>query len=173
MRLKEFPSFTKVVRQVMPVDSDSQAQGGNYNFVSLRHYNTITAFIAVGAHSGASKAITLQQAKNVEGNSAKTLAFSRYYKQTVGASPPETGDRWDLVTGVSSTFNIAAQHHYAIPIRQAMLDVTNDFDCVRIHLAAPAAATLIYMAFFLMGGPEGIGNDVRHIPSANVNNMQD
>ena len=170
-RLKNLPEFMKVVKQVQPVDSNGAAQGGNYNFVSLRNYQSAGFLLSVGAHSGSAAAFTVQQAKNVEGNGAKSLAYDLYYKNAVGSSPQEESDRWDKVTGASGTFNIAAQTNFWIPVRPGELDVSNDFDCIRAHLAAPDAATLIGMWLFLWGGPEGITGNTIHIPSANVNRM--
>ena len=171
MKMKSPAEQMKVVNQFSPKDINGAAQGGNYNHVSLRNYQGCFAEVQVGAHSGAATAVTIKQAKNVEGNGNKALSFDRYYKQAVAASPQQESDMWVEVTGASGTFNIAANHNYIIPIRPAMLDVTNDFDCVRVEVAAAGASTIAASQLTLHGGPEGITGNTDHIPSAKVNQM--
>jgi len=161
----------KYVTKFQPQDINGAAQGGNYNFTSFRLHEGAGIFIAVGAHSGASVAVTLRQAKNVEGNGSKALEFTEYYSNTPGASPQQEEDKWKKQTAVSDTFDIAANRNYFIPLRQGMLDVTNDFDAFRLEIAAGSAATLIHGNYELYGGPEGIADDIEHIPSVAVNRM--
>ncbi len=171
MVMRDFATTFKRVNQVLPV-SGTAAQGGNYNFVSLRNYQGMVLILDVGIHTGDATALTVKQAKNVEGNGSKAMtAHTRGYKNVPGSSPQEESDRWDEFTITSGTFDIAAATRYIIPIRPAMLDVTNDFDCIRMELAAPSATTVISMAIDLWGGPEGIAGNTDHIPSANVNRM--
>lgn len=172
MTLRDFATSVKIFNQVLPVDTDAQAQGGNFNFVSLRNYQGGGFFIEVGAHSGTAVAFTISQAKNVEGNGSKAMtSHTRGYKNVPGSSPQEESDRWDEFTITSGTFDLAASTNYWIPIRPAMLDVTNDFDAIRMALEAPDAATLFSCNLFLWGGPEGLAGDTRHIPSMAVNRM--
>ena len=49
MTMKSVAERMKIVSQVVPVDTDAQAQGGNYNHVSLRNYQGAFFFLAVGA----------------------------------------------------------------------------------------------------------------------------
>ena len=154
MTMKSLFEQMKLVKQVQPVDSNGQAQGGNYPFVSLRNYQGGAFLLSVGAHSGSAAAFTVQQAKNVEGNGAKALSYDVYASNAVNSSPTEESDKWFKTTGASGTFNLAAQTNYIIPVRPGELDVSNNFDCIRGHLAAPDAATLIAMFLLLWGGPE-------------------
>lgn len=146
-------------------------QGGNLTGISLRNHSVATCFIAVGAHSSTAVAVTLQQMKNVEASGAKALGFTTYYSLAFLTSPTEERDMWQEQTASSNTFNIAANTLFAIPIKQAMLDVTNNFDCVRLHTSAPGASTLIFAWWELEGGPEGIAGSNKHRPSVHVNRM--
>lgn len=161
----------KLVKQLQPIDSNGAAQGGNYNFVSLRNYQGGAFIVSVGAHSGSAAAFTINQAKNVEGNGSKAWAYDRYFSNLVGASPQDESDMWREFTGAAGTFNIVAQTNFVIPILPGALDVSNNFDCVRATLAAPDASSLISMHLLLWGGPEGITGNKIHIPSVNVNRM--
>ncbi len=161
----------KYVTKFQPQDINGAAQGGNYFFTSFRLHEGVGIFIAVGAHSGNSVAVTLRQAKNVEGNGSKALEFTEYYSNVPGASPEEETDKWKKQTAASDTFDIAANTNYFIPLRQAMLDVTNDFDAFRLEIAAASAATLVSALYELFSGPEGIADDIDHIPSVAVNRM--
>ena len=162
---------TKRVNQVAPADINGAAQGGNYNFASLRNYQGAYFVLKVGAHSGSAAAVTVQQAVNVEGKSNKAISFDKYYSNDHSSANPDEVDLWQETTGASGTFNIAANTNYVIPIKPAELDVTNRFDCIRGHIAAPDASTIVSLELVLYGGPEGIVNDKDHIPSAAVNRL--
>jgi len=161
----------KYVTKFQPIDINGVAQGGNYNFTSFRLHEGAGIFIAVGAHAGASVAVTLRQAKNVEGNGSKALGFTEYYSNVPGASPQEEEDKWKVEVAASDTFDITAARNYFIPLRPAMLDVTNDFDAFRLEIAAATGATLIHANYELFAGPEGIADNIQHIPSVAVNRM--
>lgn len=171
MGMRTLAERVKIKNVISPVDTNGQLQGGNFNFTSMRNYSYFDMMIQVGTHSGDDTAVTLNQAKNVEGNGAKALEFVNYWSQLVGASPQEESDLWQPQTAVSDTFDIAANTNYLIPIKPDSLDVTNNFDCVRFALGLSSAATLIAVQLYMSGGPEGIAGDVRHIPSAAVNRM--
>lgn len=170
--VRHMPLSRKYAFHAAPVDiNTSGAKGGNYNGISLRNHQTATAVIIIGAHSGNAVAITLQQMKNVEASGAKALGFTTYYSLAYLTSPVEERDRWTEQTASSNTFNIAANTAYAIPVKQAMLDVTNNFDCVRIHIAAPSASTIGCWFWELEEGVGGIAGSTKHIPSVHVNRM--
>ncbi len=161
----------KYVTKFQPIDINGAAQGGNYFFTSFRLHEGAGIFIAVGVHSGNAVGITLQQAKNVEGNSNKALEFTEYYSNVPGASPEEETDKWKKQVAASDTFDIVANRNYFIPLRPAMLDITNNFDAFRLEIEAASAATLIAAFYELYAGPEGITGDIEHIPSVAVNRM--
>lgn len=161
----------KYVTLFQPQDINSAAQGGNYNFTSFRLHEGAGIFIAVGVHSGGAVGISLKQAKNVEGNGSKALAFTEYYLNQPGASPAEETDKWRAAVAVGNTFDVTANYNYFIPLRPAMLDVTNDFDCFRLEIEAGSASTLIHANYEFFAGPEGIDNNIKQIPSVAVNRM--
>ncbi len=161
----------KYVTKFQPQDINGVALGGNHDFTSFRLHEGAGILIQVGAKAGNAVGITLRQAKNVEGNSSKALEFTEYYSNVPGASPVEETDKWKEETAVSDTFDVNANTNYFIPLRQAMLDVTNDFDTFRLEIEAASAATLIAANYELYGGPEGITDDIQHIPSVAVNRM--
>jgi len=162
-----FAHSGKIVFQGQPQDINASALTGGY--VSLRNYQGAGVFIAVGAHSGNAVAVTLKQAKTVQATGAKALAFTTYYKNLMTGVATELLDKWQAVTATSNTFNIAANTNYFIPVRPGMLDVTNNFDCINVNIAAGSASTLINAFIYVWGGPEGIDNNVDHIPSTQVN----
>lgn len=172
MPIKDFATSYKIVKQIFPLDINAAVQGGNYNFVSLRNYQQMGFRLNVGAHSGDGVAFSMRQAKNVEGNGSKAMTNHTYgFRNTPGGSPQEESDRWDKFTITSGLFDIAASTLYWIPFRPAMLDVSNDFDCIRGEMEAGSAATLVSLDLFLWGGPEGIDTSITHIPSVAVNVM--
>lgn len=174
MTMRALPHSMKRVIYFVPLDADvgaSGAQGAAYDFTSLRNHPGASILIQVGVHGGADIAATLTQAKNVTGDSVKALSFTEAYLCDFGATLAENKDRWDRFTVSGDTFNIAADTFYEIPIRPGMLDVTNNFDCVKLNIAAGDAASLVAGSILLWGGPEGIDTDTDHIPSANVNQM--
>ncbi len=161
----------KYVTKFQPRDINAAAQGGNYNFTSFRLHEGAGILILVGAKAGNAVGITLRQARNVEGSGSKALEFTEYYSNLPGGSPQETEDLWRKQTASGDTFDIVANTNYFIPLRQAMLDVTNNFDCFRLEVEAASSATLIAVLYELYGGPEGIDDDTLHIPSVAVNRM--
>ena len=142
------PYHFKDVGIIAPV-SITAIQGGNYNFRSLKDYLHATVVIRCGILTGAASAATLQQAKNVEGNGAKALAFTKYWYNVPGASPQDEQDLWQEVDAASNTFDVASSTNYRIEIEPAMLDVDNNFDCIRPHLSAPGTSLVacVYIEF--------------------------
>ncbi len=171
MTMKSVAERMKVIHKFQPRDINGAAQGGNYNHTSLRNYQGAYFLLSVGAHSGDAVAFTITQAKNVEGNGSKSLAYDKYYSNDPDASPQQEEDNWRETTGAAGTFNITANTNYLIPVRPGELDVSGDFDCIRGELAAGSASTIVSLALVLHDGPEGITDNVKHIPSAAVNRM--
>ena len=170
--MRHLPLHGKFVLHAAPVDINTGgAKGGNYNGISLRNHVSITGRVVIGAHSSTAVAITLQQMTSVEASAAKALSFTTYYSNAYLTSPVEERDMWVEQTASSDTFNIAANTQYMIPIKQAMLDVTNGFDCVRLHISAPGAATIGFWEWILFDGPTGIPGSTKHNPSVHVNRM--
>lgn len=171
MTMLILPEWGKIVNVFSPLDVDTAVQGGNYNFVNIRNYQAGGFLLRIGAHSGDAVGFTIQQAKNVEGNSKKALTFTKYFRNKTNASPQEESDMWVEETAVSNTFDVLAQNQYFIPVRPGMLDVSNNFDSIRGELEAGSAATLASLSLLLWGGPKAIAGNVDQIPSTAVNRM--
>lgn len=157
----------KIVNIISPV-SITTLQGGNYNFISMKNYLHGTIHIRCGVLTSTASAVTLQQAKNVEGNGAKTLSFTKYWYNVPGSSPQDEQDLWQELDAASDTFNVASNTNYMIEIEPAMLDVDNNFDCVRLHLSAPGTS-LVVGAFMVLSKPKFSGKGKLVMPSATVN----
>lgn len=168
VRMVDFATTIKTVRQIAPQDVNASAQTGA--LTSLRNYPNGAFELSVGAHSGDAVAVTFKQAKNIDGEGAKALTNPPTigYKNTVSDSPSDT---WEQFTITNGTFNIAANTQYIIPVRHNMLDVSNNFDCIRMDIAAGSASTLVAASLKLWGGPQSVlpsGGDRNHMPSARL-----
>lgn len=159
----------KHVPIIQPV-SITALQGGNYNFISLKDYLYAEILIATGVLTSTASAVTLQQAKNVEGNGAKSFSFAKMWRNIPASSPQDEQDLWQEIDVSSDTFNVASNVNYRIPIDPAELDVDNDFDCIRPHLSAPGTSLLVYVSALLyLPRYAGLGKKVMH--SAKVNRV--
>ena len=98
-------------------------------------------------------------------------AFEENAEEDFEEENEEENDKWVKETASSNTVDIVAHRNYFIPLRQAMLDITNNFDTFRLEIEAASAATLIAANYELYAGPEGIAGDIDHIPSVAVNRM--
>jgi hypothetical protein len=168
--MRNMAQSMKIVSRVLP-QVVTAAQIGTYNFTSLRNYQGAGVLIKCGALNGAAPTISVTQAKNVEGNGMKAISFDAYYTNVPGSSPQEEEDRWDESTGAAGSVTVVASTVFFIPIRPGMLDVSNDFDCIRPELTAPGTNLALSVDVILWGGPAGISGSTLHIPSAAVNRM--
>jgi len=163
----------KIVVLRSPIDINGNPQGGNYSFVSMKNYQHAVFHFIFGNVAGNAN-ITLQQAKNVSGNGAKTLGFTEIYRTKTDASPEYNADRAEKVAVASDTHAVLAASddntHFEIEMKNDNLDVDNKFDCVRPHLSDPAAAALVCI-FVELRNPRFAGDpsNVNVMPSALVN----
>lgn len=141
--------FTQRFKSYMwlpPVDTNGTPQGGNRSFISLKNYQRVVITILVGNLAG-DIAVTLKQAKNVEGNGSKALAYTKILLAKATASPPEDQDLWHEEAVTANSYTMAAATHdnyvFKIEIKGDDLDVNGGFDCIRPQLADPAAAAVI------------------------------
>jgi len=133
------------VEGIAPIDMNAAAQSGNY--ISMANASGCDVIVQAGT-VGASYAITLTQATDASGTSAKTLGFP--YMWTNDAS---SGAAALTKTAVSSdTFNVdTANSTYVVPIAADTLDVDNGFDYVRVNAADPGAAAVGATLYVLHG----------------------
>lgn len=164
---RQSPYNQKRVTYLSPVNINGAQIGGDRSFVSMRNYQRAECNIMVGAASS-TPAVTLSQAKNVEGNGSKALGMVEVWKQMPLASPTEEGDLWQRVDVTSNTFDLAANTNYIIVVKADDLDVTNKFDCIRMEIAAEAGTNLV-AGFYDMGHARYKGEGNTQMPSALVN----
>lgn len=164
---RQSPFNRKRVNYLSPVNINGAQIGGDRSFVSMRNYLKAECCLMVGAASS-TPAVTLSQAKNVEGNGSKALAFLEVWKQMPGASPQEEGDLWQRVDVTSNTFDLAANTNYIIVVKADDLDVNNKFDCIRMEIAAEAGTNLV-AGWYDLEHARYMGEGNTLMPSALVN----
>lgn len=146
----------KVVHHIPSVDLFSNPQAGA--FCTMKHYQHVTFLLNFGVGAASTPAITVEQALNVNGNGAKAVAFDEAWKQT-STLTGDQDDLWQRMVVSNNTFNGAANQLYGIEIRQDMLDIANDFDCVRLTVKGTNVGALRFgcIAIFSHGRYIGEG----------------
>lgn len=162
-----YPYDFKDISFIQPV-SQTTAQGGNFNFVSCRNAKDFAVIIRTGILTSTAPAVTMQQAKNVEGDGAKTLSIPGYWVQIPASSPQDEQDLWQFLTATSDTFNLASSTNYLIHYGANDLDASNNFDCIRPSIAAPGTSILISVNCF-MWNLRMTGKGKFNQPSAAIN----
>jgi hypothetical protein len=130
---------TKIVTGLAPITPSTTTP----DYVSMKGYQHLTIIVtADNATTVTGSAITLLQAVSVAAGSAKALAFTKMWANI------DTGATDTLVeTAVTNnTFTTTAVDNknsmYVIEIEADQLDVSGDFDCVRIGTADATASVL-------------------------------
>lgn len=112
----------------------------NTPYTSLRNAKRCVINLRIGAIGAGTPAITLRQAKNVEGADDKLLTFvtGNVYSNTPGTivSGVGTDELWVKETITGGTLNAAANTNYKFEIRNDQLDANNNYDCIALSLAA-------------------------------------
>lgn len=124
-------------------------------WVSLKDYNHVTIDVFFkNATTVTGSAIGLQQATDVSGTSAKTLAFTKMWAVADDSSavvPTETAV-------ASNTFTTDATNsktgHYRIEVDADDLDINNGFDCIRAT-TGNGTATTVSVVYHLSGARYG------------------
>jgi hypothetical protein len=147
--------------------SYTSIQGGNVNFVSLSNYQHAVVEVITGAIVGAGPALTLLQAKNVEGSGNKALGFTIVWQNRFLNSPDEIQDLWEKQT-VVDTVTLLPNTGYRIEVDTDELDVTNDFDCIRPNITAPGTS-LLYVVSVELHSPRYTGQGNKVQPTSRVN----
>lgn len=116
-------------------------------YVSMKNYGRLMAFIQTGAWAAGTAAVTLNQATAVAGTSAKALAFTEMWVNTAAAP-----DTFVKTAVVSNTFNLdTANLLYVIEVDRSQLDNANSFDCLGVAVATPGSNVDLYGIVYLMG----------------------
>lgn len=145
---------TQIVMAIVPVDSQSGANNGDW--VSLKGWDRCTIVIIKAAGTGSDNpVITPKQAVDVSGTSSKTLNVTRVDSK-VGV---QTGIGQFTVNtqAAASTYadaaSGAAQAIMVLEYAASDLDVANNFDCLQLTIpdTGSAGAQLISAIYILRG----------------------
>ncbi len=117
------------------------------DYVSLKNVQRMTVVILCdNATTVTGSAITLKQATAVAGTDEKALAFDKMQANL----DTDAGDTLTETAVVSDTFTTLATNAknsmYVIDITPEMLDLANDFDCVRVG-TGNALATVVAVLY--------------------------
>lgn len=128
------------------------------DYVSLKGYGRCTIIIQVlNGSTVTGSAVTVKQASAVANTGEKALAFS----SVLANVDTGTGDTFTNTTVSSNTFTTNTTNSkgllYVIDVTEDMLDVANNFDCVRLGLGDAAntsicATYILHPAKFAAGG---------------------
>lgn len=161
---------------VQPIDGNGLTLGGNFQFASMKNHYRV-AFHFLFGNVAADGTISLQQAKNIGGSGAKTLAFTKYARQQCIAGDPRDQDKFLVETATGNAITVAAASNdgnwYIIEMKADELDVNNGFDCVRPNFIGGAGATLVAIWVEFLD-PKYSGNQVDNniFPSVLVGDQQ-
>lgn len=147
--------------------SYTSIQGGNVNFVCLAGYQHAVVEVITGALVGAGPALTLRQAKNVEGSGDKAFTFAQVWQNKFLQSPEENQDLWEKQT-VVNTVTLEANTAYRIEIDNDEMDVTENYDSIRPNITA-AGTSLLYAVSIELHSPRYTGQGNKNQPSSRVN----
>ncbi|MFA7302016.1 MAG: hypothetical protein WC069_06920 [Candidatus Shapirobacteria bacterium] len=136
---------TKPVTGLAPITPSTTTP----DFVSMKGYQHLTIFVlADNATTVTGSAITLLQSTVVAGTDEKELAFTKVWQNVDTAA----SDALVETAVANNTFTTAAVDNknslYVIEVEADQLDVTNDFDCVRIG-TGDAVATVLSVLYVL------------------------
>lgn len=131
------------------------------DYVSLANYNECLVLVHVGV-TGASFDITLTQAKDVAGTGAKELVFTQAFIVPDVNGAGALADTWTPatvvnpgVTGSKVVTGIGDHMMIAIPVIAEMLDMDNDFRCLKVTISDPGAITFASAEYLLSGARYG------------------
>lgn len=137
----------KPIIAYVPNNYNSTAAVGAW--VSCKNYQKVQITIKTGPWAGGTAAVTLSQAKDVSGTSAKTLGFEKVWTNKGGTSSASL-----VETDVTNnTFNLdTANAMWVIVVDVSSLDTTNGFDCLRVNVASPGANNDHHEADYILIG---------------------
>jgi len=115
--------------------------------ISLKGAEQVDVFINVGAIGG-TVSVTLKQSTDVAGTGEKALGFGFMWKSAA------TSVALTKTAVTSNTFDLGSSDDNKtvhIPVHASTLDVDNSFDCLRVDLTDPSAATVIAVTYIITG----------------------
>lgn len=143
MRLVE---SAKLIWAAEPKNYTGAAMTAKY--VSLKNYAHLTILISTGAWAGGTAAVTLSQATDVAGTSAKALGLSNQWNDIT------TSGTLVKTAVAADTFTLGtANKLFVIEIEAHELDMANDFDCLTLAVASPGANADFYQVDYVLSEP--------------------
>jgi len=144
----------QIVAGIIPVDLGTAANNGDY--VSLKNFHNLTVIVFKGAGTaGDDPVITLQQAQDVSGTGVKELNFTRVDAK-VGVQTA-TGAFTTVTQAAGNTYtdlvSAEAQGLFAIEVTHDMLDIANNFDCVRVTIPDTGTNAQVGCALYILRNP--------------------
>lgn len=144
----------QIVSAIVPVDSQSAANNGDW--VSMKNFDRLTVIVFKAAGTaGDDPVITMKQATDVSGTSAKALNFTRVDSKVgaqtgIGSFTTNTQAAGNTYTDTASA---EAQGIFVIEFQSSDLDVANGFDCVQLSIpdTGSAGAQLLCGLYILRG----------------------
>lgn len=132
----------------VPIDGNGATYGGDFQFACMKNFAHATCFWLFG-NIAADATISIEQAKDIGGNSAKAYTIDTLYKQqcNAGTNYDQTKFIEEAVNATSRTIANASEDSYLfmVEIEGEQLDVSNGFDCLRPKVVNGAGATLVTM----------------------------
>jgi len=132
----------KIVNMGPPVDVNGVGLDGDY--VSLKNYKWATIIVQLGV-TGAAGKITVEEAKAVDGTGAQAMGFNYRAEETTGGDTPGVLTETTAVNGITTSTN--DNIFYVIEISAA--ELSDGYDCIRVRMSDPSAATLVSMCAVL------------------------
>ncbi|MBW2060936.1 MAG: hypothetical protein JRI95_05155 [Deltaproteobacteria bacterium] len=132
----------KIVNMGPPVDVNGSGLDGDY--VSLKNYRWATIVIQLGV-TGAAGKITVEEAKAVDGTGAQAMGFNYRAEETAEGDTLEALTATSAANGISTSTN--DNIFYVIEISAD--ELSEGYDCIRVRMTDPAAATLVSMCAVL------------------------
>jgi hypothetical protein len=150
-----FVEEAQIVMAIVPVDSQSGANTGDY--VSLKNYERCTIVIIKAAGvAGDDPVITVTQAQDVSGTGVKALQITRVDSKVgaqtgIGVFTKNTQAAADTYT---DTVSGEAQAIMVVEFKAEDLDVNNGFDCLKVAVpdTGSGGAQLLTALYILRGG---------------------
>ncbi|HMJ03128.1 MAG TPA: hypothetical protein VK506_09305 [Conexibacter sp.] len=151
----------QIVSVIDPVNGATAANNGDW--ISLKNWRRC-AFVVLGAVgiAGEDLAITLRQAKDVSGTSAKDLVgIARV--DVKNAVDIETIGTFTKVTQTESatytnTDSGESQNLFVVEVDAEQLDVNNGFDCVTVNIADTGTTAKLIAVLGILSEPKGKAN---------------
>lgn len=150
---------TQIVMAIVPVDSQTGANTGDY--VSLKGYERCTILVIKAAGvAGDDPVITVTQAQDVGGTGVKALNFTRVDSKVgvqtgIGTFTTNTQAAGNTYTDLVSA---EAQGIFAIEFKGDDLDVANGFDCLKVAVPdTGAAGAQLLTAIYVLRGARWAG----------------